>query len=153
MTFRVRSSARTVVLTRGRRVSALTYFSMQGFEDWRMTNGTFTARLFQDATDEMLLTPDANGTTLASRFMLLLLDNASIHKDDAYLRKLRRHIGVKFIPPYCYHLSPLDNGAYGCARALRLRPEPSPCTRDLSPWPHAARPGSHRCRTADARAS
>ena len=51
---------------------------------------------------------------LASRFLLLLLDNASIHGNDAYLRKLMRHIDVKFIPPYCYHLSPLDNGAFGC---------------------------------------
>ena len=105
---------RDTVLSRGRRVSALTYFSTWGFEEWRYTQNTFTATTFQEASDEMLLTEDAQGNTLASRFLLLLLDNASIHGNDAYLRKLMRHIDVKFIPPYCYHLSPLDNGAFGC---------------------------------------
>ena len=61
----------------------------------------------------MLLQPHANGTTLASEFSCLLKDNASIHKEPAFLHKLRSHIQVKFIPPYCFHLSPLDNGAYG----------------------------------------
>ena len=39
------------------------------------------------------------------------------------LRKLMMHIDVKFIPPYCYHLSPLDNGAFGCAPAPFQRTE------------------------------
>ena len=128
---------RDVTLSRGRRVSALTYFSTRGFEDWRFTRNTYNAPRFQSATDEMLLTEDATGTTLASRFLLLLLDNASIHKDDAYLRRLRRHIDVKFIPPYCYHLSPLDNGAYGCTRAPFGRVPASLDWRFSDRHPHA----------------
>lgn len=139
---------------RGARVSALALLSTRGFEDWRYDNGNFCSVSFVQAMRDMLLTPRANGTKLADDFAVLLLDNASIHHKDAeFIRELGLYIRVLFIPPYCYHLSPLDNGAYGCERALRLRPEPSPCTRDLSPWPHAARPGSHRCRTADARTS
>lgn len=34
-------------LTRGGRVSALTLFSSRGFEDWRMTKGTFNMSAFQ----------------------------------------------------------------------------------------------------------
>ena len=73
-------------------------------------------RAWQAATDEMLLTPkpELNGETLAEQFDAVLLDNASIHKDENYIRKLNTYIKVLFIPPYCYHLSPLDNGAYGC---------------------------------------
>ena len=61
----------------------------------------------------MLIEPRADGTTLASEFPLMILDNASIHKEATYLHKLRTHIQVKFIPPYCFRLSPLDNGACG----------------------------------------
>lgn len=101
---------RDTVLTRGRSASALTFFSVHGFEDWRFTNGTFDRPAFQSATDQMLLSPDpVSSETLADRFLVLLLDNASIHKDTEYLRKLRRHIAVWFIPPYCCRLSLLDN--------------------------------------------
>ena len=62
---------------------------------------------------EMLMQPSTAGVTLASRFGCLILDNASIHKDSEFLLRMRSHIQVKFIPPYCYHLSPLDFGAYG----------------------------------------
>ena len=61
----------------------------------------------------MLLQPRADGTTLASEFACLIKDNASIHKEPTFLHKLKSHIQVKFIPAYCFHLSPLDNGAYG----------------------------------------
>ena len=74
--------------------------------------------------DDMLLQPQADGATLASKFSCLLLDNASIHKDVQYTHKLKTHIQVKFIPPYCYHLTPLDNGAYGLVvRFLQSHPE------------------------------
>jgi hypothetical protein len=57
----------------------------------------------------------ADGTTLASEFSCLILDNASIHNDEDLILKMKTHIHVMFIPPYCYHLSPLDFhfGAYG----------------------------------------
>ena len=110
---------RDVVLTRSKSVSALTYFSMRGFEDWRFTERTYNMPAWQAATDEMLLTPkpEFNGETLAEQFDAVLLDNATVHKDEQYLRKLNTYIKVLFIPPYCYHLSPLDNGAYGCVCA------------------------------------
>lgn len=106
---------RDLVLTRGTTVSCLTYFSTRGFEDWTFTRNTFNAQLWQEATSTMLMTPkpELNGETLASQFDALLLDNAKIHKQPEFLQKLNSHIKVLFIPPYCYHLSPLDNGAYG----------------------------------------
>ena len=61
----------------------------------------------------MMMTVRANGTTLASEFSCLILDSASIHKDEDFILKMKTHIHVMFIPPYCYHLSPLDFGAYG----------------------------------------
>ena len=61
----------------------------------------------------MMMTVRADGTTLASEFSCLILDNASIHKDEDFILKMKTHIHVMFIPPYCYHLSPLDFGAYG----------------------------------------
>ena len=69
------------------------------------------------ATREMLFTPDpVTGLSLVDRFDALLLDNASIHHADwEFLDELNLYIKILFIPPYCYHLSPLDNGAYGCA--------------------------------------
>ena len=68
----------------------------------------------QASLDAMLIhTPQADGQPLASHFKVLIMDNASIHKDEDYLFHLGTHIKVRFIPPYCYHLSPLDNGAFG----------------------------------------
>ena len=111
-------------LTRGKRVSALTYMSMRGFEDWRYTHGTFDADGFQYATDEMLLSPKARygGATLASRHKVLLMDRASIHKNEAYLLKLNMYICVKLLPVQAHRFSPLDNGAYGwCVRFLQAQ--------------------------------
>jgi len=101
-------------LTRGGRTSALTYFSVDGFEDWRFTDNTFDAATFRACTDDMLLTPRRDGTTLASKFRVLLLDRATQHTcDPDWLEKLRLHIEVRFIPAHRHELSPLDNGAYG----------------------------------------
>ena len=61
----------------------------------------------------LIHTPQADGQPLASHFKVLIMGNASIHKDEDYLFHLGTHIKVRFIPPYCYHLSPLDNGAFG----------------------------------------
>jgi hypothetical protein len=38
---------------------------------------------------------------------------ASIHKDEDFILKMMTNINVKFIPPFCYHLSPLDFVANG----------------------------------------
>jgi len=102
-------------LTRGGRVSSCCLLSSRRFEAWRHTDNTFKRDSWQLAMDDMLLTPQQDGQILASKFKCLIMDNASIHKDDLYLLKLELHIHVMFIPPYCYYLSPLDNGGFGLA--------------------------------------
>jgi len=89
-------------LTRGGRVSSTCLLSSRQFEAWCHTDNTFKRDNWQLAMDDMLLTPQADGNTLASKFKCLLMDNASIHKDNLYLLKLSLHIRVIFIPPYCY---------------------------------------------------
>lgn len=59
----------------------------------------------------MMFQRDDNGLRFVDRFDVLLLDNASIHHTHAsFIRELERYMKVMFIPPYCYHLSPLDYG-------------------------------------------
>lgn len=107
---------------RGLRLSALCLLSIQGFEDWRFTEHTYTTALFNYATlgDDkdwgMLSLPRARhgGLSLIERFPLLLIDNARIHTSDEFEQAVRAKGGiVKFLPPYCWNLSPLDNGAFG----------------------------------------
>jgi hypothetical protein len=57
----------------------------------------------QTSVDQMMMTVRADGTTLASEFSCLILDNASIHNDEDFILKMKTHIHVMFIPPYCYH--------------------------------------------------
>jgi hypothetical protein len=100
-------------LTRGGRVSALTYMSTEGFEAWDYTANTYDAPTFQQKTENMLLSPQADGRTIAQRFGVLILDGARIHTNTDWLLKMRCYIEVLIIPPYRHDLSPLDNGAYG----------------------------------------
>ena len=58
----------------------------------------------QTSVDQMMMTVRADGTTLASEFSCLILDNASIHNDEDFILKMKTHIHVMFIPPYCYGL-------------------------------------------------
>lgn len=98
--------------TRGGRTSALCVLSSQRFEGWAYTSGTYNAERFDEAVRAMLLTPRAPGQPrLVDRFKVVLIDNASIHKN--FEAMVGPHAQVRFIPPYCYHLSPLDNGAFG----------------------------------------
>jgi hypothetical protein len=46
-----------------------------------------------------------------------------LHKDEDFILKMKTHIHVMFIPPYCYHLSPLDFGAYGLVESRALPEE------------------------------
>lgn len=110
------------------RTSALCLYTVQdGFLDWAMTPGTFNREYFVHVTTENFV--DWRGVT--RRPMLLdhikpssdpsqrkccciLLDNASIHKSDEFVARVVGRGGiVRFIPPYCHFLSPLDNGAFG----------------------------------------
>mmetsp|Transcript_68719 Transcript_68719/g.136133 ORF Transcript_68719/g.136133 Transcript_68719/m.136133 type:complete len:153 (-) Transcript_68719:42-500(-) len=45
---------------------------------------------------------------------VVLIDNASIHKSRFFVEEVARRGGiVLFTPPYCWDLTPLDNGAFG----------------------------------------
>ena len=48
---------------------------------------------------------------------VVILDNARIHKSAAFVREVHAAGGiVKFLPPYCFDLTPLDNGAFGIVK-------------------------------------
>ena len=48
---------------------------------------------------------------------MVVLDNASIHKRHDFVRAVNRRGGiVLYLPPYCFDLTPLDNGAFGWVR-------------------------------------
>jgi hypothetical protein len=48
---------------------------------------------------------------------VVVLDNARIHRCRAFVRMVNRAGGmVLYLPPYCYDLTPLDNGAFGIVR-------------------------------------
>lgn len=48
---------------------------------------------------------------------MVVLDNASIHKCYEFVRAVNWRGGiVLYLPPYCFDLTPLDNGAFGCVR-------------------------------------
>ena len=45
---------------------------------------------------------------------VVILDNAVIHKQRRFVRSVSQAGGiVLYLPPYCWDLMPLDNGAYG----------------------------------------
>ena len=121
-------------LSHGTRISALTVFTpYEGFLDWALTTGTFTTDLFVHVTTEQHLDHHGKirGPILLDHLSAypgyrscVLLDNASIHgnvhkanrpsKDARFVARLaERGAVVRYIPPYCWFLSPLDNGAYG----------------------------------------
>ena len=94
---------------------ALCAFNMHGFADWRMTQGSFDAELFNRAAEQILLEPGPNGEPpLIQQFPHVVIDGASYHTrafDDAVRAAGGR---VWRIPAYCApKLSPLDNGAFG----------------------------------------
>lgn len=106
------------------RVSALCLYTVQdGFLDWAFTSGMYNKDYFLHVTTENFR--DWRG--VLRRPMLLdhvrpaqrkccciLLDNASIHHSHEFVaRMVGVRAVVRYIPPYCHHLSPLDNGAFG----------------------------------------
>ena len=45
---------------------------------------------------------------------VIILDNASIHHSVRFINMITAAGGmVLFTPPYCFNLTPLDNGAFG----------------------------------------
>jgi transposase len=48
---------------------------------------------------------------------VVILDNASIHKCSDFVEMVNSVGGiVLYMPPYCFDLTPLDNGAFGQVR-------------------------------------
>lgn len=89
-------------------ISALCCFSTLGFVDWRMTRGTFNAERFNEACAQMLTVQQLQATPV------VILDNASIHKNAAFEKMVEDRGGrVYFLPPYCHLLSACDNGGFG----------------------------------------
>jgi len=96
---------------RGRSLSWLTSFDIEGFRAWAWTEGRFTYETFLEAAEEVVY-PYVNA--FPGPRSIVLLDNASIHHSRAFVRRVNRLGGmVIFLPPYCFTTSPLDNGAYG----------------------------------------
>lgn len=114
----------------GGRVSALTLLTaMGGFIEWAFTSGTFKAENFLEVTTQAhtdwrgerrrpllidQLGPYAMG---GSSLCAVLMDGATIH-GAAQRRGLNGAVAamgarIHVIPPYCWFLSALDNGAYG----------------------------------------
>lgn len=106
------------------RVSALCLYTIYGgFLDWALTEGTFTKEYFNHVTTENFDDWRGNlrGPMLTSHIdaarrkcCCILLDNATIHHSHEFVSRVVQHRAVvRYIPPYCWFLSPLDNGAFG----------------------------------------
>lgn len=101
-------------LTRGGRVSALAFFSTFGFEDWRYTHGTYDGPRWRAHMRDILFKMRPDGTKLADKFRVLILDLATTHTcDEDFMLELRAHMAVRLIPAKRHELSPLDNGGFG----------------------------------------
>lgn len=93
----------------GTRISALCAFTLNGFEDWRLTDGTFDTERFEAAIQELLI-----DSGLIDRYPVVVLDNARIHGSERFKNMIEAAGGfVVYTPPYCHELTPLDNGAFG----------------------------------------
>ena len=95
---------------RGKRISSLCSFDITGFVDWVHTDGTYNRQRFRVAARHAVVRHVRPGT-------VVILDNARIHKDPGFVREVNAAGGiVRFLPPYCFDLTPLDNGAFGMVK-------------------------------------
>ena len=111
-------------LTHGSRTSMLNIFSpAYGWLDHAFVDGTYNTELFLHVMTEPFVDhlghyrrPILTDHVVSLGIRCLVIDNARIHKDaqGRFAQRLRA-LGceVRFMPPYCWFLSPLDNGAYG----------------------------------------
>jgi len=122
-------------LSHGSRVSMLNIFSpWVGFLDHAFVDGTYNTELFLHVTTEPFIDhlgrhrrPILLDYVQSHGIKCIVLDNARIHKDKRgrFIDRLKQ-VGceVRFAPPYCWFLSPLDNGAYGrIVLWMRANPE------------------------------
>ena len=93
---------------RGKRLSVLAAFTVDGFIDWTITGGTFTRNSFHRAFMRCVwphLHPWPGPQSI------VVLDNPSIHR----YRELSQVCGMKgalliYLPPYCPQLAPIEVG-------------------------------------------
>jgi len=102
------------LMDRGDRLSALCSFGKHGFVAWEYTPGTFNRERFLTAAESVVL--DQVNVYPGPR-SVVLIDNASIHKTMDFVNQVNLRGGiVLFTPPYCWDLTPLDNGAFGAVK-------------------------------------
>ena len=123
------------------RMSALCLYTVEnGFTDWAFTSGNYNKDYFLQVTTEYFT--DWRGIRRPPmslphikpgqrRCCLILLDNASIHHCHEFDKRVTAIPGasVRFIPPYCHALSPLDNGAFGALVRWLQRHHHTTCNR------------------------
>ena len=106
------------IFSRGQRISTLGAFDMHGFVDWYSIPGTFRGDDFLDAVEAAVL---AHVTPFPGPRSVIILDNASIHKRQSFVDAVGRKGGfVMWLPPYCWHLNPIEEG-FGCVRQWLMR--------------------------------
>jgi len=98
----------------GHRVSSLCGYDINGFVCWEHTTGTFDRDRFLAAVRRSVL-PHVG--TAGGRRSVVIVDNASIHKCSEFVDMINSVGGILlYMPPYCFDLTPLDNGAFGQVR-------------------------------------
>ena len=99
------------LLPRGTRTSALCSFDVDGFVAWSFCSGTYNREGFLEAAEHVILD---QVTPFPGPRSIVLLDNASIHRSARFVEAVNACGAiVLFTPPYCWDLTPLDNGAFG----------------------------------------
>lgn len=101
------------IFSRGERTSTLAAFDMNGFLDWYMVQGTFNSDLFLEGFQQAVLPYIQPYPGPRS---VVVLDNASTHKRQSFVDAVYRKGGIViWLPPYCWHLNPIEEG-FGCVR-------------------------------------
>lgn len=102
---------RSGLLVRGQRVSALCSFDINGFVAHAFTEDTYDRPRFLRDAEKVIL---EHVRPFPQPRSIVLLDNASPHRCPEFVDAVNRRGGmVLFTPPYCWDLTPLDNGAFG----------------------------------------
>jgi len=98
--------AQSKPIKRSERWSVLPALSINGYLDYIVFQGSITADLFVEFVEERVL---PHCSLYPGPWSVLILDNASIHK-DARLQQLCNDAGVilKFLPPYSPDYNPIE---------------------------------------------
>ena len=96
------------MLKRSKRWSILPAFTVHGYLDWVIFQGSITAEIFNSFIKENVL-PYCGRYDLREARSVLVLDNARIHHSEE-LREMCEEAGVllEFLPPYSPDLNPIE---------------------------------------------